>query len=97
MTCNTFSAYLRQLNPTEQERGRRGAPSSGLPNVVKTKPALQKHCFPQVSSKLAHCWQKVRLFMAMGNLLIFFPLNYAHLYERDRGLRAHSIEGHLAK
>lgn len=99
MTRNTFSAYLRQLNQMEREwgGGRRGVPSSGLPNNTKTKPVLQKHCFPQVSSKLAHCWQKVRLFMAMGNLLIFFPLNYAHLYERDWSLRVHSIEGHLAK
>lgn len=52
MTRNTFSAYLRQLNQMEREwggggGGRRGAPSSGLPNNTKTKPVLQKHCFPK--------------------------------------------------
>lgn len=35
--------------------------------------------------------------MAMRNLLIFFPLNYAHLFERNWSLNVHSIEGHLAK
>ena len=75
-----------------------GGPSSGPPKEkIKIKHASQKHYFLQVSSKLAHCWQKVRLFMAMRNLLIFFPLNYAHLFERDRSLHVHSIEGHLAK
>lgn len=42
MTCNTFFAYLRQLNQTEQEReqgqgGGVGAPSSGLSNKIKNK------------------------------------------------------------